>query len=120
MLLVGAVTLSLSMLSQARCDGGQDRQVSAVHAASIVTAQHSSASSGRELNTGHDGHAGHGAGSKCGYDADGTSVHFDLNFNMAAVDLAPKERAPQALLAVVSIFTNLAPVPQDRPPKLFA
>lgn len=125
-LLVGAVTLNLSMLSQARCAGGQSaRQVNAVQAAQAIAPQGNSAfraahSSGQEVKAGSESGAQHGFGVKCGCGVEGPGVHLDFNFIVAEVELAPRNHALQALPTAVSVFTNIAPVPQDMPPKLLA
>lgn len=120
-LLVGVVTLNLSMLCQASRVGRQDRQADAAYAAPAMAAERALAfaashSTEREVKAGGESHAGHGCA--CGIDAQG--LHFDLNFSAAAVELPPKGHAPQALSIAVSVFTDIASVPQDRPPKLFA
>ncbi|OGP15441.1 MAG: hypothetical protein A2052_05685 [Deltaproteobacteria bacterium GWA2_54_12] len=124
-LLVGAVTLNLSMLSQARCAGGQDRQVNAAQAAQAVAPQGNSAccaahSRGQEVKDGGGRNAQHGSGVKCVCGVDGPGAHLDFNFIVAAVEFAPENHALQTLPTTVSVFTNAAPVPQDRPPKLLA
>lgn len=119
-LLVGAVTLNLSMLSKTRCvDSLNDRQV---NVAAIEAAQHASVVThykGHEVKAGSGSKSQHGSGVKCVCGVEGP-VHLDFNFIVAAVEMPPKNHALHAIPTAVSVFTNVASVPQDRPPKLFA
>lgn len=112
-LFAGAVALNLSMLGQASCAGS--RAPRQVNEAASVAAQHSFA-----FGAAHPDGRGSKAGServvKCGCALDDSVTHLDLNFDVKKVEPAPQVRVPQALSAAVSFFTNLPPVPQDRPP----
>ena len=117
-LFAGAVALNLSMLGQASCAGS--RAPMQVNEAAAVAAQHSFAfgaahPDGRGSKAGSESLA-RGSAVKCGCALDDSVTHFDLNFDMKKVEPAPQGRVPQALSAAVSFFTNLPPVPQDRPP----
>ena len=111
-LFAGAVALNLSMLGQASCAGS--RAPRQVNEAAAVAAQHSFAF-GAAHPDGSESLA-RGSAVKCGCALDDSVTHFDLNFDMKKVEPAPQGRVPQALSAAVSFFTNLPPVPQDRPP----
>lgn len=119
-LFVGAVTLNLSMLSQARCvDGHKGMQVSVAAAAD---AEHDSVvthSNGQEVKaSGSDERRAPGVKCVCGGESPG--VHMDFNLIVAAIELPPKGQPLQAIQTAVSVFANADPVPQDRPPKPLA
>ena len=118
-LLVGAVTLNLSMLSNSSLAGCHDRQGNAVHAARAAAPQGNSGfcaarSSGQEVKAGSASGAQHGCG------VEGPGVHLDFNFVVAAVELAPRNHAQQPIPTASPVFTDAALVPQDRPPRLSA
>ncbi|MBI2400357.1 MAG: hypothetical protein HYV23_04770 [Deltaproteobacteria bacterium] len=119
-LFVGAVTLNLSMLSQASCAGVQDRQI---NEAAIEAARHASAVAhynGYEVKSGSGNDSQHGFGVKCAFGVEGPGVHLDFNFKAAAIESPPEKQALQAIPTAVSAVMSADSVPQDRPPKPLA
>lgn len=116
-LIAGAVALNLAVLGQAACAGSRaiSRQVNEAavtalrHAHVVIAAQPGGHESGKQASA-------HASAVKRGFGPDDSGIHLDLNFITEEIEPAPRSHAPHALAITAAIFTDLAPVPQDRPP----